>query len=65
MDMRTACAGLLRDWVPHCAELRGSVCNGRPTNLLILLLSNFQVCPENHGVGGSIPPLGTTTSIAH
>jgi len=56
MDIRTACAGLLRDWVPHCAELRGSVCNGRPTNWLILRRSNFQLRPLIPPCGGSNPP---------
>jgi len=54
--MRTDCAGLLRDWVPHCAELRGSVCNGRPINWLILRRSNSQLRPLIPPCGGSNPP---------
>jgi hypothetical protein len=54
-------AEILRESMLHCAEEWVTCCNGRPHNVLILLQSAFQVRTENHGVGGSIPPLGTTS----
>jgi hypothetical protein len=36
-------------------------CNGRPAKLLKIQRFVFHVRTENHGVGGSIPPLGTNT----
>ena len=64
-EVRLSPAVILRDWVPHGAETRGRGCNGRPNNSLILHQCKSWLRPENHGVGGSIPPLGTTGSIFH
>ena len=56
----------MRGWVPQGAELRGSVCNGRPVNSLILLRSNFQVCPGKNGtytITTEEPPIEAFWSI--
>jgi hypothetical protein len=37
--------------------------HGRPANLLNLHCFISRMRTENHGVGGSIPPLGTTTAL--
>ena len=44
----------------HCSARLSRACNGRPANLLKLQCFISHVRTENHGVGGSIPPLGTS-----
>jgi hypothetical protein len=55
----TRLAGDLRGWVLHCPARSSRACNGRPANLLTLQGFIHAFLTENHGVGGSIPPLGT------
>ena len=45
----------MREWVPHCAELMGRRCNGRPNNSLILFKPCRLVRSFNQRVVGSIP----------
>ena len=52
-------AGDLRGSVLRCPARFSSACNGRPANLLKLQRFIPLSQTENHGVGRSIPPLGT------
>ena len=58
----TSLAGDLRESVLHGNAWSSSACNGRPAKLLKLQSYISAYRTENHGVGGSIPPLGTKIS---
>jgi hypothetical protein len=61
----TGLAGNLRGSVLHCDAQWGRACNGRPTYLLRLHSFFIRFLTENHGVGSSILPLGTTPLLGH